>query len=155
VPSAQADGRLLGRAGRHVRRLAPQPDRLVESRGPLAVCAGGCHSTLLKLVLAVLPASCPGRAVGTGRWEAAGSSRPACPPASPAARSARLVARPSRGSFRWVRKLLKLVVGVRAAGWPGPAVGTGRWEAAGSSRPACPPASPAARSAGLVASLPW
>ena len=40
VPSAQTDGRLLGPAGRHVRRLSPQPDRLVWLQAPLGVFSG-------------------------------------------------------------------------------------------------------------------
>ena len=100
--------------------------------------------------LGALPAELPGPAVGSDRRDAAGSGRPACPPAIPAARSACLVASRPRGSIFWsVRKLLMLGLGALPAELPGPAVGSDRRDAAGSGRPACPPAIPAARSAGL------
>jgi hypothetical protein len=101
----------------------------------------------------------PSRVGGLDRRDAAGSGRPACPPAIPVARSAcsAQAAGPSRGSFRWVCKWLQLVLGHSQPSLrlPGPAVGTDRRDAAasGSGRPACPPAIPVARSACSVASL--
>ena len=100
----------------------------------------------------VLPAGQPGPAVGSGRLDAAGPGRPACPPASPAARSPIQVAsrtghqkvqvHPSACPLNWVLP----------AEQPGPAVGSGRVHGAGPGRPACPPASPVARSLIQVAS---
>ena len=100
----------------------------------------------------VLPAELPGPAVGSGRLDGAGPSRPACPPASPAARSPIQVA--SRTGHQKVQVHLSAcpLNWVLPAGLPGPAVGSGRLDAAGPGRPACPPASPAARSPIQVAS---
>ena len=58
-----------------------------------------CGAQVAAVGARVLPAQLPGRAVGTDRREAAGSGRPACPAAIPAARPACLVAGPSRGIF--------------------------------------------------------
>ena len=116
VPSAQTDGTLLGPAGRHVRRLSPQPGRLVWLQAPAGVFSGVVRIQVAAVGTRVLPAQLPGRAVGTDRWDAAGSGRPACPPAIPAARSACLVASPSRGKSYLVRNLK-----VGDSGTPSPA----------------------------------
>ena len=67
--------------------------------------------------------------VGTDRRDAAGSGRPACPPASPAARSACLLPSPSRGQFEVVRNLK--VGDSPAGGTPSPVAGL-------TAEPSCP-----------------
>ena len=100
----------------------------------------------------VLPAELPGPAVGSGRLDGAGPSRPACPPASPAARSPIQVASRTGHQKVQVHPSACPLTWVLPAELPGPAVGSGRLDGAGPSRPACPPASPAARSPIQVAS---
>ena len=83
-----------------------------------------------KLVTRVLPAQLRGPAVGSDRWDAAGSGRPACPPAIPAARSAcSNSCKPLLGYILVGAPTCKLVTRVLPAQLRGPAVGPDRWDA--------------------------